>query len=49
MNREAVKELIPLLQAFVEGKELRRKWGSSWVNDDDQFHLDQEYEIKPKW
>ncbi len=48
MNREHARELLPILQAFVDRVPLERKHGLTWVNDEDEFHIDQQYRIKPE-
>lgn len=47
MNRDEVRTLIPMLQAFLDKMPLERKYGMSWVNDGDEFQW-QEYRIKPE-
>ena len=55
MNRERAKELLPIIQAFAEGRELqfRRTPRNIWENGaalipDYDFHDDYEYRVKPK-
>ena len=31
MNREEIKKLLPVLQAFAEGKVLEQKCAESWI------------------
>lgn len=43
MNRQQVKELLPIIQAFAEGKTIQTKNGSTWVDidsDKDELILD---------
>lgn len=54
MNRERAKELLPIIQAFAEGKEIQWGWGNEseklWVdfNDGDySFESDDDFRIKP--
>lgn len=51
MTREEVKELIPIIQAFAEGKEIESRCikgdKSLWYDDEDpSFDNDLEYRIK---
>ena len=55
MNRQQTKELLPIMQAFAEGKEIevKPKEGSRWCKfeDDDINYLEFEkcdFRIKPK-
>lgn len=55
MNRQQTKELLPIMQAFAEGKEIevKPKEGSRWCkfDDDDINYLEFEkcdFRIKPK-
>ena len=58
MNRERAKELLPIIEAFADGKEIecravRDDLVDEWVNldddEDDLLCLDEcEYRIKPK-
>ena len=32
MTREEAKQLLPIIQAFAEGKDIETKTGSGWVN-----------------
>lgn len=43
MTREQVKQVLPLMQAFAEGKTIQTKNGSGWIDidsDKDQLNLD---------
>ena len=43
MTREQVKQVLPLMQAFAEGKTIQTKNGSGWIDidsDKDQLILD---------
>ena len=53
MTREEVKEMLPVLQAFVDGKTIESRCikgdKSLWYDDEDpSFDNDLEYRIKPK-
>lgn len=55
MNREQVKELLPIIQAYAEGKqiEIKTKEGKSWstLEEDDIQYLDFkkcDFRIKPE-
>lgn len=52
MTREEAKELLPIIQAFAEGKVIQSKCakGSNIWYDDDNFTFgdDMEYRIKPE-
>ena len=53
MKREEVKEMLPVLQAFAEGKTIESRCikgdKSLWYDDEDpSFDDDLEYRIKPK-
>ena len=53
MNRKEAKELLPIIQAFAEGKEIESRCikgdKSLWYDDEDpSFDNDLEYRIKPK-
>ena len=53
MTREEVKEMLPVLQAFAEGKTIESRCikgdKSLWYNDEDpSFDNDLEYRIKPE-
>lgn len=53
MTREEAKELIPIIQAFAEGKEIESRCikgdKSLWYDDEDPtFDNDLEYRIKPE-
>lgn len=56
MTREQVKELLPIMQAFAEGKEveIKTKEGSKWctLEEDDMEYIDFkkcDLRIKPKY
>ena len=56
MTREQVKELLPIMQAFAEGKEveIKTKEGSEWsiLEEDDMEYIDFkkcDLRIKPKY
>ena len=53
MTREEVKEMLPVLQAFADGKTIERRCikgdKSLWYDDEDpNFDNDFEYRIKPE-
>lgn len=57
MTREQVKQVLPLMQAFAEGKTIQTKNGSRWIDidsDKDQLILDSVvayqdcFRVKPK-
>ena len=53
MTREEVKEILPILQAFAEGKTIESRYikgdKSLWYDDEDpRFDNDLEYRIKPE-
>ena len=53
MTREEVKEMLPVLQAFAEGKTIEsrciKRDNSLWYDDEDpSFDNDFEYRIKPE-
>lgn len=53
MTREEVKEMLPVLQAFAEGKTIESRYikgdMSLWYDDEDpSFDNDLEYRIKPE-
>lgn len=53
MNRNQAKELMPIIQAFAEGKEIESRCikgdKSLWYDDEDpSFDNDLEYRIKPE-
>lgn len=57
MTREQVKQVLPLMQAFAEGKTIQTKNGSTWIDidsDKNQFILDSVvtyqdcFRVKPK-
>lgn len=57
MTKEEVKQALPLIQAFAEGKTIQTKNGSTWIDidsDKNQFILDSVvtyqdcFRVKPK-
>ena len=51
MNRERARELLPIIQAFAEGKAIEYKtYSEKWVPlpDPPAFYGDSEYRIKPE-
>ena len=53
MTREEIKKMLPILQAFVDGKTIESRCikgdKSLWYNDEDpSFDNDLEYRIKPE-
>lgn len=51
MNRKEAKELLPIIQAFVEGKTIEQRCAESWVeiDEDSDFHFPaNSYRIKPE-
>ena len=53
MTREEVKEMLPVLQAFADGKTIESRYikgdKSLWYNDEDlSFDNDLEYRLKPE-
>ena len=53
MTREEVKEMLPVLQAFADGKTIESRYikgdKSLWYDDEDlSFDNDLEYRIKPE-
>ena len=53
MTREEIKKMLPILQAFVDGKTIESRCikgdKSLWYNDEDpSFDNDFEYRIKPE-
>ena len=54
MNRERARELLPIIQAFAEGKDVQFRnpvgmVGSDWIDDDEMSHFEiYEYRIKPE-
>ena len=49
MNRERAKQLLPIIQAFADGKTIEYKAAGTWhaLNDDPLFSF-AEYRIKPE-
>ena len=51
MNRERAKELLPIIEAFAEGKEIEMQGNSiGWEDGGEQLSFDTEleYRIKPQ-
>lgn len=49
MNRERAKELIPIIQAFAEGRQVQVRIGKDWHDlEDAVWDDDNEYRIKPE-
>lgn len=50
MNRKEIKKILPVIQAFAEGKEIQVKGGNNWRTSEDlNFDLSpEEYRIKPE-
>ena len=51
MNREQAKQLLPIIQAFAEGKTIEQRCAESWVevDKDCDFHFPANYyRIKPE-
>lgn len=51
MNREEAKELLPIMQAFAEGKTIQYETRDGWIDLDSLYpHSDilSKYRIKPK-
>ena len=52
MNREEIKNLLPVMQAFAEGKEIQVKGGNGiWYDGGNELKFDlvpQDYRIKPE-
>lgn len=51
MTREQVKELLPIIQAYAEGKVIEQRCAESWVevDEDCDFHFPaNSYRIKPE-
>lgn len=51
MTREQVKELLPIIQAYAEGKVIEQRCAESWVEVDENcdFHFPaNSYRIKPE-
>lgn len=56
MDREKAKALLPIIQAFAEGKTVQTKNGARWINIDDRDDLNIEsvaaytdcFRVKPK-
>lgn len=49
MNREQAKELLPIIQAFAEGKTIEYYSNDNWIEDKNFNFIDkaQNYRIKP--
>lgn len=50
MNRNQAKELLPIIQAFSEGKTIEMKCAESWIEIEDvcDFHSSSTFRIKPE-
>ena len=49
MNRERAKELLPIIQAYAEGKDVQIKLDNGWMTlKSTSFYDDSEYRIKPE-
>lgn len=50
MNREEAKKLLPVIQAFAEGKCVETKTGSGWINIENMSFAGNpdSYRIKPE-
>lgn len=49
MNRERAKELLPIIQAFVDGKDIEVKGSVTWMSiKSPNFGINSEYRIKPE-
>lgn len=50
MNRNQAKEMLPIIQAFAEGKGVETKTGSGWISIENMSFAGnpQEYRIKPE-
>ena len=50
MNRKEIKKILPVIQAFAEGKEIQAKGINNWRTSEDlNFDLSpEEYRIKPE-
>ena len=51
MTREQVKELLPIIQAYAEGKVIEQRCAESWIEVDENcdFHFPaNSYRIKPE-
>lgn len=50
MTREQVKELLPIFQAFAEGKEIEMFFGNEWVKTTNPGFIfsSENYRIKPE-
>lgn len=50
MTREQAKELLPIIQAFAEGKGIETKTGSGWISIGNMSFAGnpQQYRIKPE-
>lgn len=51
MNRKEAAELLPIIQAFVEGKIIQVKWNNEWVDivKDDTVNLIRILECQPNF
>lgn len=50
MNRKEAKQLLPIIQAFAEGKDVETKTGSGWINIENMSFAGNpdSYRIKPE-
>ena len=50
MNKEKAAKLIPIMQAYVDGKEIEfQTVFGTWITlDDPNFYADSKYRIKPR-
>ncbi len=49
MTRERAKELLPIIQAYAEGKQVQTLIGNSWDDiSDPDFYAHTKYRIKPE-
>ena len=50
MNRKQAKEMLPIIQAFAEGKGVETKTGSGWISIENMSFAGNpdSYRIKPK-
>lgn len=50
MTHNEVKQLLPILQVFAEGKTLQYKFGERWIDTEEfyMFNKIEDYRIKPE-
>ena len=50
MNRKQAKEMLPIIQAFAEGKDVETKTGSGWISIENMSFAENSdsYRIKPE-